>query len=78
MSMSTKPKRKEITEPQATSTQPETGEVSLGTRRVTRKSGVARTKSISNSARNQAMCSTIGLQAGRELEGGALWLTQAC
>jgi hypothetical protein len=30
MSMSTKPKREEITEPQATSTQPETGEVSLG------------------------------------------------
>jgi Protein of unknown function (DUF2934) len=30
MSMSTKPKRNEITEPQATSTQAETGEVSAG------------------------------------------------
>jgi hypothetical protein len=47
-------------QPQANSTQPETGGFRYRARRVQRRSDVALTKSISNAANNQAMTRTIG------------------
>ena len=60
MSMSSKSKSEGITEIQATASQAETGDVSVGNSSLTRKSDVAHTKSISNGANNQAANWTIG------------------
>jgi Protein of unknown function (DUF2934) len=74
--MSSKPKRKEITEPQATSTQPETGEVSLG--------NSARDEEIRHRAyeiyleRGAQPGHAVDdlLQAERELQRSTTWRTQ--
>ena len=69
MSMSSKPNRKRISEIRATSTQVEMGEVSV-VNSITRKSDVARTKSISNVANNQAVSWTIGSKRNANSNGG--------
>jgi hypothetical protein len=60
MSMSSKPNRKRISEIQATSTQVETGEVSLVNSTPNEESEVVHAKSISSVASNQAASWTIG------------------
>ena len=75
--MSSKPKRNEITEPQATSTQAETREVSVG--------NSARDEEIRRRAyeiyleRGEQPGRDLDdwLQAERELERGVLWRAQA-
>jgi len=77
MSVSSKPKRNEITEPQATSTQAETREVSVG--------NSARDEEIRRRAyeiyleRGEQPGRDLDdwLQAERELERGVLWRAQA-
>jgi hypothetical protein len=77
MSMSSKPKRNGITEPQATSTQAETGEVSVGNS--TRDEGIRRRAYEIYLERGEQPGHELDdwLQAERELQRGVLRRAQA-